>query len=123
MSFKCDCNQLLQQFPRLECHIQHQTITRHRLVWVGMSENDTVAATEYCPLNYCNGEKMNVTLNNSDSQCNYNHSGTLCGRCPSGLSLALGSAQCLSCSNSYLSLLLAFAVAGFALVFFIKVLN
>ena len=121
--FKCDCNHLLQQFPGVECHIQHQTITRHRLVWVGMSENDTVAATEYCPLNYCNGEEMNVTLNNSDSQCNYNHSGTLCGGCLSGLSLALGSAQCLSCSNSYLSLLLAFAVAGFALVFFVKVLD
>ena len=90
---------------------------------IGMSENDTVAATEYCPLNYCNGEEMNVSLNNSDSQCNYNHSGTLCGGCPSGLSLALGSAQCLSSSNSYLSLLLVFAVAGFALVFFIKVLD
>ena len=121
--FKCDCNQLLQQFPGVKCHIQHQTITRRSLVWVGMSGNDTVAATEYCPLNYCNGEEMNVTLNNSDTQCNYNHSGTLCGGCQAGLSLALGSAQCLSCSNSYLSLLLAFAVAGFALVFVIKMLD
>ena len=102
--FKCDCNQLLQQFPGVKCHIQHQTITRRSLVWVGMSGNDTVAATEYCPLNYCNGEEINVTLNNSDTQCNYNHSGTLCGGCQSGLSLALGSAQCLSCSNSSKSL-------------------
>ena len=88
-----------------------------------MSGNDTVASTEYCPLNYCNEEEMNVTLNNSDSQCNYNHSGTLCGGCQYGLSLALGSAQCLSCSNSYLSLFIAFGVAGFALVFVIKVLD
>ena len=121
--FKCDCNRLLQQFPGVKCHIQHQTITRRSLVWVGMFGNDTVAVTEYCPLNYCNGKEMNVTLNNFDSQCNYNHLGTLCGGCQSGLSLALGSAQCLSCSNSYLSLLLAFIVAGFALVFFIKILD
>ena len=121
--FKCDCNQLIQQLHAVKCHIQNQTITRQSLVWVGMIENDTVAASEYCPLNYCNEEEVNVTLNNSDSQCNYNHSGTLCGGCPSDLSLALGSAQCLPCSNSYLSLLLAFVVAGFALVFVIKVLD
>ena len=48
----------------------------------------------------------------------------LCGGCQPGLSLALGSSQCLDCSNNYnLALLILFALAGLALVFFIKVLN
>ena len=48
----------------------------------------------------------------------------LCGGCQLGFSLALGSPQCCECSNNYhLALLILFALAGLALVFFIKVLN
>ena len=64
-----------------------------------------------------------MTLSEPDSQCNYNHSGTLCGRCQPGLSLALGSAQCLPCSNDYLALLIPFTLAGPVLVGFIKLLD
>ena len=39
------------------------------------------------------------------------------------LSLVLGSDQCLNCSNTYLLLLLPFAVAGVVLVAFIKLLD
>ena len=55
--------------------------------------NRTIVASEYCPLNYCSNAASNLTLNEPDSQCNYNHSGTLCGGCQPGLSLALGSEQ------------------------------
>ena len=81
----------------IKCHIQEQTIGRSGLLWVGVIQdgNGTVAASEYCPLDYCSGEDSNVTLSEPDSQCNYNHSGTLCGGCQPGFSLALGSAQCL----------------------------
>ena len=81
----------------------------------------------------CNSKGINLTLQepdseynnhtNTDSQCNYKHSGILCGGCQPGLSLALGSDQCLPCSNVYISLLLPFAMAGVLLVFVIKVLN
>ena len=68
--------------------------------WVGVIQDDnwsslTVAASEYCSLDYCNEEDINVTISDPDSQCNYNHSLTLCGGCQPGLSLALKSAQCL----------------------------
>ena len=53
----------------------------------------------------------------------FNHSGTLCGACQPGLSLALGTSQCLSCSNSHLLLLILFAVMGLKLVCVIKVFN
>ena len=126
--FRCDCNSLLQQMHGIKCHIQEQTIGRSGLLWVGMIQDDngtngTVAASEYCPLDYCNKKESNVTLNEPDSQCNYNHSGTLCGGCQPGLSLALGGAQCMQCSNNYLALLIPLTLAGPILVFSIKVLD
>ena len=127
-SSKCDCNKLLHQIPGLQCFIQEQTIGRNGLVWVGMIDDDngtngTVSASQFCPLNYCSKAASNVTLSESDSQCRYNHSGTVCGGCQPGLSLALGSAQCLPCSNNYLALLIPFTLAGPALVAFIKLLD
>ena len=126
--FRCDCSPLLQLMHGFQCYIQERTIGRSGLLWVGMIQNDngsngTVAASEYCPLDYCNTEDSNVTLSEPDSQCNYNHSGTLCGGCQPGLSLALGSTQCLQCSNKYLALLIPATLAGPVLVFFIKLLD
>ena len=105
--FKCDCNQLLQQIPAVHCNIQHQIFGRSGLVWVGMISNDnttigTIAASQYCPLNYCNSVDCNVSLTKSDTQCSYNHSGILCRACQPGLSLALGSERCLPCPTSIL---------------------
>ena len=130
--FKCNCNHLLQQMPRVTCDIQHQTISRDGLVWVGTYGKNTVAASKYCPYKYCKRARTEVNLtaqesesdyNTTDVQCNLHHSGVLCGGCQPGLSLALGTNQCLHCSNVYISLLLPFAMAGLLLVFLIKLLN
>ena len=118
--FRCDCNDHLQHLPKVKCHIQDQTITRSGLIWVGSDGNETVITSQQCPLDYCKQEDINVTLNDSDSQCNYNHSGTLCGGCQAGLSLVLGSNQCQRCSNTHIALLLPFAISGVVLVAFIK---
>ena len=120
--FKCDCNQLVKQLPRVKCHIQDQTISRSGLVWLNTNGNETVTASN-CPYNYCNREEINMTLKDPDSQCNFNHSGTLCGGCQPGLSLAFGTNQCLHCTNTHLALLLPFAMAGIVLVWFIKVID
>ena len=127
-SNKCDCNQLLKHMPTVECVIDGETITRAGSVWVGVDVNETVAASQYCPLNYCKNESIQLTLkdnasNSPDTQCNYKHSGILCGGCQPGLSLTLGSEQCLHCSNAYITLIPVFAVAGILLVVFIKVLD
>ena len=125
----CDCNSLLQEMHGFQCHIQEQTIGRSGQLWVGMIQEDnnethwTLAASKYCLLDYCIQGESNVTLSKPDSQCNYNHSGTLCGGCQPGLSLALGSARCLSCSNKYLALLIPFTLAGPILVGVIKLLD
>ena len=118
--FRCDCNDHLQHLPTVKCHIQDQTITRSGLIWVGSDGNETVITSQQCPLDYCKQEDINVTLDDPDSQCNYNHSGTLCGGCKAGLSLVLGSNQCQHCSNSHIALLLPFAISGVVLVVFIK---
>ena len=120
--FKCDCNQLMQQLPGVKCHIQDQTISRSGLVWISTDGNETVTASN-CPYNYCNREEIYITLEDPDSQCNFNHSGILCGGCQPGLSLALGTNQCLHCTNTHLALLLPFALAGVVLVCFIKVID
>ena len=119
---RCDCNHLMKQLPGVKCHIQDQTISRSGLVWISTDGNETMAASN-CPYNYCNIEEVYVTLQYSDSQCNFNHSGTLCGGCQPGLSLALGTNQCLHCPNTHLTLLLPFALAGGVLVCFIKVID
>ena len=120
--FRCDCNQLMKQLPGVKCYIQVQTISRSGLVWIATDGNATVTALN-CPYDYCNKEEINMTLDDPDSQCNFNHSGTLCGGCQPGLSLALGTNQCLHCSNTHLALLLPFALTGAVVVCFIKVID
>ena len=119
---RCDCNQLMKQLPGVKCHIQDQTISRSGLVWISTDGNETVTAAN-CPYNYCNREGINVTLEDPDSQCNFNHSGILCGGCQPGLGLALGTNHCLHCPNTHLALLLPFALTGAVLVCFIKVID
>ena len=122
----CHCNEQLQQLPGISCDIQTQTISRAGQMWVGSEtdiNNTVIITSSQCPLPYCKKEKVDVSLSQPDSQCRYNRSGILCGACQSGLSLALGSTQCLECSNTYLALLVPFALAGVVLVFFIKFLD
>ena len=121
---QCICHSLLHGYE-ITCNITDQTIRRRDNVWVSSEENGTrLMVSKHCPYGYCKAQDVNVRLDHPDTQCTFNHSGRLCGGCHSGLSLALGSPQCLDCSNNYhLALLIPFALAGLALVFFIKVLN
>ena len=94
---KCDCNNQLHPLPDVACNIQYSTLQRRGLVWIGplTDDNDTitdVVSFENCPLNYCKDETVSFQLNASSAQCNYNHSGRVCGGCQPGLSLALGTA-------------------------------
>ena len=122
---QCVCDHPLHGHDIITCNISNQTIHRRGAVWVSSEDNETkLMITNHCPYGYCKTGDVNVSLDHPDTQCAFNRSGTLCGGCQPGLSLALGSPQCLDCSNNYhLALLIPFALAGIALVFFIKVLN
>ena len=124
---KCECDQVLLDLSGVDCDITNQTIARSGSVWIGVGDrgNSTegLMTSSYCPLNYCKSERIRLKEGEYDTQCNYRHSGVLCGGCRNNLSLALGSSQCLSCSNRYLVLILPFLLAGVALVAFIKLIN
>ena len=118
---KCDCTSQLHRYS-FTCDIHSQTIQRPGGIWVGDSEatsngsNSTILLHEHCPFDYCIPAAVNMSLSNPDKQCAFNHSGILCGACTPGLSQVFGTSQCLKCSNAYLSLLIAFIVAGLVLV-------
>ena len=124
---RCDCNERILTHL-LSCNINNQTVRRYGNIWITASlsgnSSNGVIVHEHCPFGYCKQDPVNVDLTNPDTQCAYNRSGTLCGACKPNFNLGLGGSQCLpNCSNKYLSLLFPFALAGFALVFFIKILN
>ena len=121
----CICTQRLRQFTK-ECQIYDRTIKRDSEFWMGYTddgESKGLILHSHCPFDYCSSNTMYLAVANSDKQCSNNRSGLLCGRCSQSLSLALGSSRCLQCSDNYLWLLAAFAVAGLLLVFLLLILN
>ena len=73
-----------------------------------------------CPLDYCNKNKE-VELEQQDLQCNHNRSGIMCGLCPSGWSMMLGTSQCSdTCSNLTLLLILPILLVGLLLTIVIS---
>ena len=123
----CECNERLLK-NNLTCNITDQTVHRHSTIWVNASfsgnTSNGIIVHKHCPFEYCKPQQQDINLVFPYVQCAYNRYGTLCGACKPGLSLALGSSQCLEdCSNRFLSLFVAFIAAGLLLVFFIKILN
>ena len=119
---KCDCAQELTGIPGVWCDIDTITVHRPAAMWIGNNSNNHITHSS-CPLDYCKQVDNSLSLWNQDDQCVFNHSGVLCGACKPGLSLALGTSQCLQCSNIYLLLLIPFALAGVALVFLLLKCN
>ena len=131
----CECDETLSMLSErvngLNCEINDHIgyINRIGTIWVGV---DTPANTssirylwnEYCPQDYCNEQLIPVDPTNPDNQCQFKHSGILCGSCKMGYSLSLGSNRCGKCAdNARISLVLVFLVAGFLLVVIIKFLD
>ena len=125
----CDCNTFLTTNDFSNCSIQnHEGIVyRTGTQWVGtmvQQNRSEVLLTQYCPFGYCSPELIPVHLDDPDKQCTSGRSNMLCGTCRTNLSLVLGSSDCQMCTNnSYLALVIAFALAGVTLVFFIKLLD
>ena len=117
----CVCEERLQMYTN-SCDINTQEILRDKDFWVGYdNQSKGLILHPHCPFDYCETKPTNFTMNNTDLQCRYNRTGLLCGACPPGLSLPLGSSRCLACSDAYLSLLLPFAIMGLVLVVFMLI--
>ena len=124
---KCDCDELLQKFTQ-HCYIDNLSIERTKNnFWISLDSNRTgLRFTQFgCPLDFCKIPPTNVTLDdpNSQSLCDFNRSGVLCGFCWDSLSLALGSLHCIACGNLHILLVVPFALAGVALVAVILLLR
>ena len=152
-SNQCVCEERLQKYTNsCDISNLEITRTASDDFWVGVDNTNGTEGLilhPHCPFDYCTTDTVNFTLGNAstntvcttenkvtvangsdtnhtkgiDAQCNYNRSGLLCGKCQKGFSLVFGSSKCLKCSNSYLSLLIAFALAGIFLVVFLLVLK
>ena len=137
--YLCDCHPYLY-----ECHsnIENENVNVNvDAGWIGFdNKSNAVLYSAGCPLEYC---KNYVPLffdqressytgydidprnkSNFDDQCATYRTGTLCGGCIEGYSLAIGSSKCKDClNNNGLALIIVFAVAGILLVFLISILN
>ena len=121
----CECDQRLKQHQITTCSAENETILVETNIWIGFGDytNETELIIHDCPFDYCVQEPVHVNLSNADEQCAYNRTGILCGMCQEDLSLVFGSSRCKECSDTYISLLIPFALAGIALVVFILLLN
>ena len=126
-TLSCTCLKTILKYRNSTCDINTQTVERTASLWMNASftgnNTQTLAVHQHCPFDYCDPNKLRVDLSSPDQQCAHNRSGILCGGCRRGLSLTLGSPKCRHCSNNFLSLLLAFAAAGLALVAVLTCLN
>ena len=122
----------LEQYGISQGDIVNHTGILHRseTTWVSAnnsepdSDSEALIVTKYCRYGYCGTMNLQVDPAAPDTQCAYNHSGVLCGSCGDNLSLAIGSSRCIQCpNNNYVSLVIVFAIFGFLLVIFIKMLD
>ena len=124
----CDCDPILRPYIA-SCSNENETILRDSDVWMDYVNTTTDAGYllhSHCPFDYCLNKPVHVNLNipnGADVQCAFNRTGKLCGACKNNLSLVMGSSRCLECSDSYISILIPFALAGIAVVAYILILN
>ena len=118
----CECEPRLQVYTN-SCNITDRSVQHKGDFWVGYSnESEGLILHPHCPFDYCKSESVKFTFNDTDKQCKHNRSGLLCGRCKQGFSLTFATSQCTECSSDInLLLLLAFALAGLVLVFFLLI--
>ena len=123
---KCICAKKLQRFTN-SCNIDSKSFQRNGNFWIGSDYNNGsyvgLVIQPHCPFDYCQSDTADINVNDLDSQCAFSREGVLCGSCQGNLSLSLGSSRCMECSNSYLALLIPFAVAGIVLVLLLFLLR
>ena len=122
----------------LKSNITKTTITKSSWLWIGYirdpyenkQNSERYLTFHICPLDYCKiagkNQVNSIVLeyeSMDDSQCQFNRRGILCGACGQNLSMIMGSSKCWHCSNSYLLLILPFALAGIMLIMLLTVCN
>ena len=111
----CKCDKLLSA-GGFECSIDQKIIAKpESTVWVGESHEGRIAYSPHCPDRYCS-HVMIVNALNFNSQCKYNRTGVLCGKCSGNLSTVFGHPSCQDCSNLWLLSIILYAFICLLLV-------
>ena len=130
----CVCHRVLQSLSFIkesDCNSTSLMIVRNKPFWIS-STNDTFMVYEDCPFTYCFPSVPPISINldrtgGVDAQCNFNHSGILCGRCQEGLTLSIGSSHCIECKNYwpvvFLLVVIGTFLAGLVLVVLLMLTN
>ena len=110
------------------CNLNDETILRPAYSWISAkrdvdTNNTTYIVSSYCPFEHCLPYQSNLDLSNPDSQCQFNRTGLLCGKCQQGLSTVFGSHKCKHCSNIYLLIIIPIAIAGVAFIMLLYIFN
>ena len=131
ISCDCYCNDDIKDY--VSCNSTSELLVRKFDIWIAYINQTSIAGYLiylHCPFGYCYEGGVPVNLNEpngEDAQCRFNRSGLLCGSCQPGLSLSLGSSQCLSCPSYwpalFLSITIAAIIAGIVLVILLLALN
>jgi len=118
----CECDPKFENSLKgLKCDISNHAFQRPSSSWIGNDGNDIIF-TQDCLL-YCLRTVSLIQLTKPDSQCLSGRSGITCGHCAEGLSAVFGTFRCKRCTNYWLFLLPAFAIAGLLLVLVLFVFN
>ena len=92
----CVCDSRLK-YSNVECNINNQSFLGPASSWIGFINVSSAASSKpgvmfhpNCPIGYCLPRDVSVTSNTTDSQCEPQRTGLLCGKCREGYSLTLG---------------------------------
>jgi predicted outer membrane repeat protein len=123
-TLQCECVPVLKR-NNVICNSRQLTLVREPSAWIGIVNISNISHTGFSPIcgaeNYCNTSQLtHFKVDNPDVQCINNRAGVLCGKCQEGYSIAIGSSNCLECTNNYLILLIFFVVAGILLIGFLS---
>ena len=127
----CYCDPVLNNNEVIfikSCNLSDETILRPAYSWISAKRDDNTNSTayivsSYCPFKRCLSYQSNLNLSNPDSQCQFNRTGLLCGKCQQGLSTVFGSHKCKHCSNIYLLIIIPIAIAGVAFIMLLYIFN
>ena len=134
----CDCVKLLLN-KGIQCNISDGTVTRPGTSWIGILEYDItnvsntdnnsskpdviIGYADHCPTRYCDQTATTVNISDTSSLCIFERTGVMCGRCKPGLSITVGSPECLPCNNWWLLTIPLYALLGVAIVVLLLVLQ
>ena len=119
----CSCQPYLEAYG-VQCNLTTYRVNRNAQQWIGvLNPTKTVVIHQHCPYDYCKPYALSLNLSTPDNQCSSSRSGILCGACQPGLSQVLGTSNCKKCSNLWVLLIFAFALAGVLLVAGLVLLN